>query len=118
MSKVSKKIISIVMSLSLALTMATGISAATGKNTLGKTNKSAIIITKVDSVAAAKKTTKKKSTKSKKTKQSTKTKQSSSVVTYKNCTAARNAGVAPLYKGDPGYSKKLDRDGDGVACER
>ncbi|MFJ3030832.1 DUF1524 domain-containing protein [Rothia terrae] len=36
---------------------------------------------------------------------------------YANCTEARNAGVAPLYFGSPGYSSKLDRDGDGVACE-
>lgn len=36
---------------------------------------------------------------------------------YANCTAVWNAGVAPLYSGDPGYSFKLDRDRDGVACE-
>jgi competence protein ComEC len=36
---------------------------------------------------------------------------------YQNCTAVRNAGAAPLYKGDPGYSTQLDRDKDGVACE-
>ncbi len=36
---------------------------------------------------------------------------------YKNCTAARAAGVTPLYAGDPGYASHLDRDGDGVACE-
>lgn len=36
---------------------------------------------------------------------------------YANCTEARAAGAAPLHKGDPGYSKKLDRDGNGVACE-
>ncbi|WP_245581035.1 excalibur calcium-binding domain-containing protein [Paenibacillus ginsengihumi] len=36
---------------------------------------------------------------------------------YANCTEARKAGVAPLRKGDPGYSKKLDRDGNGIACE-
>ncbi|MFC0627116.1 excalibur calcium-binding domain-containing protein [Kribbella deserti] len=36
---------------------------------------------------------------------------------YANCAAARAAGAAPLYTGDPGYSRKLDRDGDGVACE-
>jgi hypothetical protein len=36
---------------------------------------------------------------------------------YANCTAARAAGAAPLYAGEPGYSSKLDRDGDGVACE-
>ncbi|WP_421924800.1 excalibur calcium-binding domain-containing protein [Paenibacillus luteus] len=35
---------------------------------------------------------------------------------YANCTAVREAGAAPLYKGDPGYSQKLDRDGDGIAC--
>ncbi len=38
-------------------------------------------------------------------------------VYYKNCTEARAAGVTPLYRGDPGYAKHLDRDGDGVACE-
>ena len=36
---------------------------------------------------------------------------------FKNCTAARAAGAAPLHRGDPGYRPELDRDGDGVACE-
>jgi endonuclease YncB( thermonuclease family) len=36
---------------------------------------------------------------------------------YANCTEVRNAGAAPLYRGNPGYSTRLDRDGDGVACE-
>jgi metal-sulfur cluster biosynthetic enzyme len=36
---------------------------------------------------------------------------------YENCDAVRAAGAAPLYDGQPGYSRKLDRDGDGVACE-
>jgi septal ring factor EnvC (AmiA/AmiB activator) len=36
---------------------------------------------------------------------------------YDNCTAARNAGAAPVRSGDPGYGPHLDRDGDGVACE-
>ena len=36
---------------------------------------------------------------------------------YKNCDAARAAGAAPVHAGDPGYSRKLDRDGDGVGCE-
>ncbi|WP_231611791.1 excalibur calcium-binding domain-containing protein [Rhodococcus sp. CX] len=36
---------------------------------------------------------------------------------YKNCAAARAAGAAPLYIGEPGYRSKLDADGDGVACE-
>jgi micrococcal nuclease len=36
---------------------------------------------------------------------------------YPNCAAARAANVTPLHQGEPGYAKKLDRDGDGVACE-
>ncbi|MCT1640916.1 excalibur calcium-binding domain-containing protein [Dietzia cinnamea] len=36
---------------------------------------------------------------------------------YPNCSAARAAGAAPLYRGQPGYAAKLDRDNDGVACE-
>lgn len=36
---------------------------------------------------------------------------------YKNCKEAREAGAAPLYEGDPGYSPHLDRDKDGIACE-
>jgi hypothetical protein len=38
-------------------------------------------------------------------------------VYYENCSAARAAGAAPIYAGEPGYRSKLDRDGDGVACE-
>lgn len=40
-----------------------------------------------------------------------------SSVYYPNCAAVKAAGKAPLHRGDPGYSSKLDRDGDGVACE-
>lgn len=36
---------------------------------------------------------------------------------YQSCAEARAAGVAPLRRGLPGYNPKLDRDGDGVACE-
>lgn len=36
---------------------------------------------------------------------------------YKNCTAVRAAGAAPIYRGQAGYASHLDRDGDGVACE-
>lgn len=42
---------------------------------------------------------------------------SGSRVEYVNCTEARAAGAAPVRAGDPGYSRKLDRDGDGVGCE-
>jgi len=38
-------------------------------------------------------------------------------VSYANCAAVRAAGKAPLLRGQPGYAPKLDRDGDGVACE-
>ncbi|MCC3763987.1 excalibur calcium-binding domain-containing protein [Glycomyces sp. TRM65418] len=38
-------------------------------------------------------------------------------VYYKNCDAARAAGGAPVYAGEPGYGSHLDRDGDGVGCE-
>lgn len=36
---------------------------------------------------------------------------------YANCSAARAAGAAPVLASDPGYSRRLDRDGDGVGCE-
>lgn len=38
-------------------------------------------------------------------------------VYYTRCDEARAAGVAPIYRGEPGYRAGLDRDGDGVACE-
>lgn len=37
---------------------------------------------------------------------------------YSSCREAKAAGAAPLYRGDPGYRSGLDRDGDGVACEK
>lgn len=38
-------------------------------------------------------------------------------VYYRNCAAARAAGAAPLYRGQPGYRNDMDGDGDGIACE-
>ena len=38
-------------------------------------------------------------------------------VFYRNCAAARAAGAAPIYRGQPGYRPEMDGDGDGVACE-
>ena len=38
-------------------------------------------------------------------------------VHFSSCKQAREAGAAPLYRGDPGYNPNLDRDNDGVACE-
>ncbi|MEN0030923.1 MAG: excalibur calcium-binding domain-containing protein, partial [Pseudomonadota bacterium] len=31
---------------------------------------------------------------------------------------ARAAGAAPVRRGDPGYGPHLDRDNDGIGCER
>ena len=36
---------------------------------------------------------------------------------FPNCKKAKEAGAAPLYRGDPGYREELDRDRDGIACE-
>jgi hypothetical protein len=36
---------------------------------------------------------------------------------FRNCSEARAAGAAPVRRGDPGYTPKLDRDGDGIGCE-
>ncbi len=36
---------------------------------------------------------------------------------FQNCDAARAAGAAPMKKGDPGYRKELDPNGNGVACD-
>jgi competence protein ComEC len=51
------------------------------------------------------------------TKPTVATKQQEANVVYKNCTEVRAAGKAPIKRGDPGYSSKLDRDNDGVGCE-
>ena len=40
-----------------------------------------------------------------------------STVYFKSCKAAKAAGYSDIKKGEPGYSSKLDRDGDGIACE-
>ncbi len=39
-------------------------------------------------------------------------------VYYKNCTEARAAGAAPISRGQAGYGTHLDRDGDGIGCDR
>ena len=36
---------------------------------------------------------------------------------FRNCAEARAAGAAPVYRGDPGYARHLDRDNDGIGCE-
>ncbi|WP_025779167.1 GmrSD restriction endonuclease domain-containing protein [Brevibacterium sp. VCM10] len=42
---------------------------------------------------------------------------SNSSTFFENCTAAREAGAAPVREGVPGYGSHLDRDGDGIGCE-
>src|SRR5215212_659917 len=39
------------------------------------------------------------------------------VAAFPNCSAARAVGVAPSYRGRPGYWSKHDRDNDGISCE-
>ncbi|WP_016882449.1 MULTISPECIES: excalibur calcium-binding domain-containing protein [unclassified Rhodococcus (in: high G+C Gram-positive bacteria)] len=41
-----------------------------------------------------------------------------SSVSYASCADAKAAGAAPIYQGEPGYSTKLDRDKDGIACDK
>jgi hypothetical protein len=38
-------------------------------------------------------------------------------VTFSNCTQAYNAGYSDIPQSSPLYSRKLDRDGDGIACD-
>jgi len=52
-----------------------------------------------------------------KTRPSTSPPRSSTSRTFRSCSEARAAGAAPIRRGSPGYSKGLDRDGDGIACE-
>ena len=39
------------------------------------------------------------------------------VASYPNCDAARAVGLAPAYRGQPGYWLSHDRDQDGWSCE-
>ena len=36
---------------------------------------------------------------------------------WPGCDAARAAGTAPIYRGEPGYREGMDGDDDGIACE-
>ena len=38
-------------------------------------------------------------------------------VYFPGCNAVRAAGLAPLYRGQPGYRPEMDGDDDGIACE-
>jgi hypothetical protein len=39
------------------------------------------------------------------------------IASFPNCDAARAVGLAPAYKGQPGYWERHDRDSDGHSCE-
>ncbi|MGN0124785.1 MULTISPECIES: excalibur calcium-binding domain-containing protein [Rhodococcus] len=39
-------------------------------------------------------------------------------VSYKNCSEAKAAGAAPILRGEPGYASRLDKDNDGIACDK
>lgn len=41
-----------------------------------------------------------------------------SSVYYKSCAEAKAAGAAPMRRGQPGYRDALDRDKDGIACDK
>lgn len=36
---------------------------------------------------------------------------------FPGCNEARAAGLAPIYRNEPGYREAMDGDGDGIACE-
>jgi hypothetical protein len=38
-------------------------------------------------------------------------------VHYSGCDEVRRLGLAPLYRGQPGYGSHMDGNGDGIACE-
>ena len=38
-------------------------------------------------------------------------------VYFKSCKEAKAKGYSNIKKGEEGYRKELDRDGDGIACE-
>ena len=42
----------------------------------------------------------------------------SSELGFSNCKEARAAGYSHMRRGEPGYAPHLDRDGDGVACDK
>ena len=49
---------------------------------------------------------------------STQSEISQSSIYFANCTQAKAAGYYNIQRGEPGYRSALDRDNDGVACEK
>jgi hypothetical protein len=71
----------------------------------------------VPAIAQESKSTAKKKAKTKKTTAKRSQAGTGSERKFRSCKQAKAAGAAPLRRGQPGYSKSLDRDGDGIACE-
>jgi len=38
-------------------------------------------------------------------------------MSFSSCREAKAAGYRRIREGEAGYSRRLDRDGDGIACE-
>ena len=47
----------------------------------------------------------------------TQTQTQSQVTWVRNCTHARELGIAPVHRGHPAYRRALDRDNNGIGCE-
>lgn len=62
--------------------------------------------------------TKKSTSKTEDSKKSSSKKKSSGGKGFRNCTEAWEKGAAPVHRGEPGYAPKLDRNNDGVGCEK
>lgn len=86
------------------------------EGTSGKKSETAEAAAASDPAPSSERTENPKKTRSKDGKSDVPAKKSK--VHYKNCDEVKEAGAAPLHEGDPGYSSKLDRDGDGIACEK
>ncbi|MFI5497003.1 excalibur calcium-binding domain-containing protein [Actinoplanes sp. NPDC051859] len=81
-----------------------------------KTPTSTKSATRKPSTAPAQATVRPKPTTKRPKPQPTPTRDQPESVYYKNCDAVRAAGKAPIRRGDPGYGRHLDRDGDGQGC--
>lgn len=68
--------------------------------------------------ASKKAHTKKSAPKTEEPKKNSSKKKSSGRGGFRNCTEAWEKNAAPLHRGDPGYAPKLDRNNDGVGCEK
>ena len=88
-----------------------------------QTDKPAPLVREVEREAPKKETpkkthTKKSAPKTEDSKKSSSKKKSSGGGGFRNCTEAWEKGAAPVHRGEPGYAPKLDRNNDGVGCEK